>query len=216
MTPIKAISPPSPRHADPIEALPLKGIRIVAIGASTGAPEGLRQILTQLPADLSVPILVAQHMPPNFTETFALSLANESPLAVHHAESGMPVFPGVVYIGQGHKHMSLWKPDGKTPKLRISEKPLEKIYRPSADVLFASANEVHPGRVLAIVMSGIGNDGLEGATQVHQAGGVVVTQSQETCAVYGMPKSCDQAGVSHAQLGPEQIRRLLLRFSNPL
>jgi two-component system chemotaxis response regulator CheB len=207
-------TPVPSRATDPVTSLPIEGIRLVAIGASTGAPELLRQILINLPADLRVPILVAQHMPPNFTESMALSIARDAPLTVHHAENGMPVLPGVVYIGQGHAHMSIHRAAGSPhPRIRISEEPRDKLYRPSADVLFASANEARPGRVLAVVMSGIGADGREGAQHVRQAGGLVVTQTEDTCAVYGMPKACVDAGLSNASLSPENINRLLLRFS---
>ncbi|MEQ9454835.1 MAG: CheB methylesterase domain-containing protein [Phycisphaeraceae bacterium] len=206
-------APANRTKSDLAAALPIDGIKLVAIGASTGAPELVRQILINLPADLRVPIFIAQHMPPAFTESMALSIARESPLAVHHAENGMPVLPGVVYIGQGHRHMSVWKGATGRPTIRIAKEPEHKLYRPSADVLFASANEVRPGRVLAIVMSGIGTDGLEAAHHVRHSGGLVVTQSADTCAVYGMPRACDEAGLSNASLSPENIRRLLARFS---
>ncbi|QDU71926.1 CheB methylesterase domain-containing protein [Mucisphaera calidilacus] len=209
----ETISIPTGQRA--IDGLATDKIRLVTIGASTGSPNLLRNILSNLPADLRVPILVAQHMPPRFTESLARSIARDAALTVHHAEEGMPVLPGVVYIARGHQHMSVWRGDGTRPKLHLSPEPVEKIYRPSADVLFDSADEVYPGRVLSVVMSGIGTDGVEGATRVRRSGGVVIAQHPDSCVIYGMPRACDRAGVSNASLTPEEIRLALLRFASP-
>jgi two-component system chemotaxis response regulator CheB len=185
---------------------------VVAIGSSTGGPNLVRHIVTGLPADLPIPIIVAQHLPPTFTESFANQLAHESPLAVYHADDGMPVVGGAVYIGRGHKHMRVVR-DGPTIRLAIRDEPRELLYKPAADELFASCADVFASRTLAIVMTGIGKDGLVGARRVHARGGVVLTQSRATCAVYGMPRACDEAGLSSASLTPEELRQVVLQLA---
>lgn len=202
-----------PTGLNAIKALSLDRVSAVAFGASTGAPNLLREILIGLPADLRVPIFVAQHMPPRFTESLTHSIARDAALTVYHAEEGMPVLPGVVYIARGHEHMSVWRGAGERPKIHLSKEPESKVYRPSADVLFDSADEVYRGRVLSVVMSGIGNDGVEGATRVFRSGGVVVTQRADTCVIYGMPRACDEAGISSASLTPEEIRHVLMTLT---
>ena len=185
---------------------------VVAIGASTGAPALVQKMLAGLPADLPVSILVAQHMPPMFTESFARAIALESPLAVYHAEQGMAVVPGTVYIGRGRQHLRLSGSRGAA-RLVVSEEPKELPYKPSADELFRSCVRLYGRKVLAIVMSGIGRDGASGAREVRDAGGVVLTQSEATCAVYGMPRACDREGLSTACLSPEELRLALLQLS---
>ncbi len=185
---------------------------VVAIGASTGAPMPLGRMITHLPADLPVPILVAQHLPLAFTASFAKQLNHDAALTVVHAERGMRVLPGTVYLGQGKRHLRVAKCFGHD-QIVVSDEPRELLYRPSVDELLRSCAEVYGSRVLAIVMTGIGRDGTEGAAEVVKAGGVVLTQSAETCVVYGMPRSCVEAGLSSAALTPEQLRRCILQLS---
>ena len=185
----------------------------VAIGSSTGGPGLVEKIITGLPADLGVPIFIAQHMPPQFTHAFAHQLDVGGAMTAVHAEDGMPVYPGTAYVGVGQKHMRVRKVGGSVVRVVISHSPAELLYKPSADELFKSCAQVYGRRVLAVVMTGIGRDGTEGAGLIKAAGGTVLTQNKETCAVYGMPRSCDQAGVSDASLTPDQIRRAILQLS---
>ena len=184
----------------------------VTIGSSTGGPPIVEEILAGLPADLPLPLFIAQHMPPNFTETFAVHLDRASPLSVVHAEDGMPVFPGVVYIGVGKQHMRVRKAAGQI-RLEINGEPQELLFKPSADELFRSASKVYSRSLLAVVLTGIGKDGLEGAQAIRECRGQVLVQSKKTCAVYGMPKSCAEAGAYDAQLDPDDIRRAILQLS---
>ncbi len=184
----------------------------VAIGSSTGGPPVVEEILTGLPADLPVPIFIAQHMPPNFTESFAAHLDRASPLSVLHAEDAMPVFPAAVYVGVGQQHMRVRKTAGMT-RIEINPQPEELVYKPSADELFRTCAAVYGRAILAVVLTGIGSDGTEGAKKVHDTGGVVLAQSKETCAVYGMPRNCVESGSCDAQLNPDQIRRVILQLS---
>ena len=185
----------------------------VAIASSTGGPSVVEEILAGLPADLPVPIFLAQHMPPSFTESFAAQLDRASPLSVIHAEDGMPIFPGVVYVGVGHQHMRVRRIPGGQARIEISPEPQELVYKPSGDEIFRSCATLYGNKTLAVVLTGIGRDGTEGAQAIHDAGGMVISQSAQTCAVYGMPKSCTEAGVSKAQLDPLDIRRCLLQLS---
>lgn len=196
----------------PIPAFELQRFDVVAIGSSTGGPGLVESIVAGLPADIRVPIIVAQHMPPSFTESFARTLAQSSPLAVFHAEDGLPVVPGTVYVGRGHNHVRVVR-QRQGVRLEVNALPTERVYRPSADELFASCAKVYGGKVLGIVMTGIGQDGVVGAQAVVNAGGMVVTQAKSTCVVYGMPRACDEAGLSSANLNPEEIRRTILQLS---
>jgi two-component system chemotaxis response regulator CheB len=186
---------------------------VVAIGSSTGGPEIVERIIAALPPELPVPVLVAQHLPPSFTGMYAAQLSRAGALTAVEAETGMPVLPAAVYVGRGHQHMRVRRRAGQArASIEISPEPAALLYRPSADELFRSCAEVYGGRVLAVVLTGMGRDGTLGATAVRDAGGMVLTQSQATCAVWGMPRSCEEAGVSAASLDPPQIIEAILQL----
>jgi len=185
---------------------------IVAIGASTGAPQQLENIFRQLPGDLPMPILIAQHIPPKFTGPFAVQLDRCSALTVVESEDGQPLVPCAGYVGVGKQHMRVRRQAGR-PLIEISLQPLELLYKPSADELFTSCAKVYRSRVLAVVMTGLGRDGLQGAHDVVKAGGMVITQSKQSCVVYGMPKACDDANLSTASLNPDEIAATLQQLS---
>lgn len=192
---------------------PLGRFRVVAIGASTGAPGQVEQILAALPADLPFPLLIAQHLPPTFSQSFAVQLDAVSPLSVVLAEDGMAVLPGVVYLGPGRQHLRVRRAAPAKLAIEVSDEPAELPFKPSADELFASCASIWRDKTLGIVMTGIGQDGTKGAGAIHAAGGVVLTQTKETCAVYGMPRSCFEAGYSTAQLAPSELARAILQLS---
>jgi len=176
----------------------------------------LEQMVAGLPADLPVPILLAQHLPPTFTVQFAAQLDRAGPLTAVEAETGMPLLAGVLYVGRGREHLRVRGRPGAAlseARLEVSPEPVELPFKPSADELLRSCARVFGGGTLAVILTGIGRDGTAGAKAVHEAGGMVLTQSQATCAVYGMPRSCVEAGVSDAALGPEEIGRALLQLS---
>lgn len=187
--------------------------RAVTIGSSTGGPTLVQQIIAGLPADLPFPILIAQHLPPNFTRELALTMDRQSPLTVVEAEDGQPVFPGTVYLGPGRQHLRVIKGPTHRPVIQVNDQPKELLYKPSVDELFLSCAQVYRGKTLGIVMTGIGRDGVLGAKEIVNAGGVILTQSKATCAVYGMPRSCDDAKLSSASLSPEQIRQTIHQLS---
>jgi len=187
--------------------------KAIAIASSTGGPGLVDQIVSKLPADLPISIFLAQHMPPKFTESFSARLALNSPLTVLHAEDQMPVLPGTLYVGQGHHHLRVRQTRGGRIQIEVSKQPENLAFKPSADELFRSCAAVYGKDTLAVVMTGIGRDGTEGAGDVRQAGGVILTQTADTCAVYGMPRSCVEAGLSDAQLSPDEIRQAILQLS---
>jgi two-component system chemotaxis response regulator CheB len=187
--------------------------RVVTIGSSTGGPNLVQQIISGLPADLPVPILIAQHLPPKFTADMALAMAQRSALNVVEAEDGQPVLPGTAYLAPGRLHMRVVKAPDKLPRIRIGDQPTHLLYKPSVDELFDSCAEVYGKASLGIVMTGIGRDGVLGAGKIVQAGGMILTQTKATCAVYGMPRACDEAGLSSASLDPEGLRNAIHRLS---
>lgn len=189
----------------------------VGIAASTGSPQWVEHILTGLPADLGVPVLVALHLPPTFTASFARAVGHKAAVTVVEAEDGMPVLPGTAYIGRGHQHLRVIGGRGVLrTHVQVSPKPTELLFRPSGDELLRSMAGVYGAGALGVVLSGIGRDGCAGAQAVVEAGGTIWTQRADTCVVYGMPKACDEAGLSSARLTPEEIRARLAGRCEPL
>jgi len=185
-------------------------IDVVGIGVSTGGPNALAELIPRLPADFPVPILLVQHMPPLFTASLAEHLNLKSKVAVREARDGEPVLPGCVYIAPGGKHMVVRRlPDSdggsSAPIVGLNENPLENSCRPSVDVLFRSLAAQYDGNMLAVVMTGMGNDGCEGVRAMKRRGCLCLTQSEATCIVYGMPLSVDEAGLSDEQVPLERL-----------
>ena len=178
---------------------------VVCIGSSTGGPPVLETILASLPPSLATPIVVAQHMPPIFTASMAERLDGLCPLPVRYAQDGMPLERRAVYIAPGGKHLHIEKIGVARCQLRVSEQPREALYRPSVDVLLASAAQAMGSRALGIVLTGMGNDGFEGGKKLHGRGGTLLAQSEETCVVYGMPKGITENGLVAASLSPQGI-----------
>ncbi|MCS6972076.1 MAG: chemotaxis-specific protein-glutamate methyltransferase CheB [Turneriella sp.] len=171
-------------------------LRYCLIGISTGGPVALRHLLQQLPATLGGSILVVQHMPPLFTAQLAASLNSESPLTVVEAQNGMLVEPATVYIAPGGKHMLL-EPEGKGAKVRIVDGHPDELCKPSANVLFQSAAGFCAKETLAILMTGMGEDGYLGMKELHSKGAYLMAQSAEDCVVFGMPARPIREGLVH-------------------
>jgi two-component system chemotaxis response regulator CheB len=171
-------------------------VEVVLIGISTGGPQALRHLVPRLPADFPVPILVVLHMPVGYTAMFAEKLAELSKIKVCEAKEGEPFKPGTVIIGQAGRHLVLRRNHLGQPEIHLSSTPLEKPHRPSVDVLFRSAADTFKSRILAIVMTGMGDDGKEVAAWVKAQGGKVLTEAEESCVIYGMPRSVVEAGLS--------------------
>jgi two-component system chemotaxis response regulator CheB len=209
--PPAAPKPLAAAAAQPGRPAPLPSrIDIVAVGVSTGGPNALTELIPRLPADLPVPVLLVQHMPPLFTASLAEHLNQKSPIAVREAREGEPIVPGCVFIAPGGKHMvvrRLLDPDGATgiPIIGLNENPPENSCRPSVDVLFRSVAAQFEGNMLAVVMTGMGSDGCEGVRAMKRRGCICLTQGEASCTVYGMPLVVDEAHLSDEQVPLDRL-----------
>ena len=183
---------------------------IVVIGISTGGPQALRSLLPQLPSALPVPVAIVLHMPVGFTELYARKLDEMSALQVREASDGMEVEPGGVLLAPAGRHLSLRRNDRGMVVTHLDVRPLDTPHRPSVDVLFQSAADVYHGRVLGIVMTGMGDDGREGAAWIKAKGGTIITESEESCVVYGMPRAIVDAGLSDHAVGLDKMAATIL------
>jgi two-component system, chemotaxis family, protein-glutamate methylesterase/glutaminase len=186
----------------PRETLPSAGrargagkVDIVVMGISTGGPQGLKRLIPRLPADFPVPIAIVLHMPVGYTETYARNLDTACALDVAEAADGQAVVPGTVLLARAGRHLTFIR-GAAGVVTHLDMRPLDTPHRPSVDVLFQSAAEVYDGRVLGIVMTGMGADGREGAAWIKARGGRILTEAEGTCVVYGMPRSVVEAGLS--------------------
>ena len=186
------------------------GVRLLAIGVSTGGPFALQKVIPVLPKDFPIPVVIVQHMPPHFTRSLAERLNTLSALRVAEAAPSMRVEPGMVLIAPGGRHL-IFRASKLGVIVATPEEPSTVLHRPSVDVMFRSACQAYDGRVLALVMTGMGKDGLEGAQQIKQRGGKVVAQSEETCVVYGMPKVVVEAGLADAVLSLDDLATALTK-----
>ena len=191
---------------------------VVLIGVSTGGPAALDHLLPDLPANFPSPILIVQHMPELFTRLLAERLNTRCPLRVCEATQGEPIRPGVIYIARGDWHMEVSSPDRPAgsvpaPVLRLTQEAPENHCRPAVDVLFRTAAAVYSSRVLAIVLTGMGYDGLAGSRILREHGATIFAQDQATSAVWGMPGAVAQAGLAHRVLPLNTIAPEILRLS---
>ncbi|MDR3138779.1 MAG: chemotaxis response regulator protein-glutamate methylesterase [Treponema sp.] len=166
---------------------------IIAIGISTGGPDALRVVFAQIDADLQVPIVVVQHMPPGFTNEFAKSLDRICPLDVKEAEDGDLIRPGRILIAQGNKHLEVER-KSLANIVHLSDAPQVSGHRPSADVLFASVALSYGNRALGVIMTGMGRDGAEQLGTIYKEGGLTLGQDEATAVVYGMPRVAYELG----------------------
>jgi two-component system chemotaxis response regulator CheB len=183
--------PPAPRPhtaASPAE--------VVVIGTSTGGPPALQRIIPRLPAPFGATILVVQHMPVGFTRPLAERLDQRSVLPVREAEDGETLVPGLVLVAPAGRHMKVRRRGGQAPRVWLDDEPRSALHRPSVDVLMSSVARAYGARVLGIVLTGMGTDGVEGLRAIREAGGRTLAESEETCVIYGMPKAALEAGVA--------------------
>lgn len=162
-----------------------KDISIITIGISTGGPVALNELLSHLPGNIPVPIVIAQHMPPFFTKSLAERLNNSSKLNVKEAENGDKALPGWVYLAPGGRQMTI----NKRFLITIGDDPKDELYKPSVNVLLGSVAESFSSYSVGIIMTGMGHDGRESAKKVKSAGGFMIAQDIDSCVVPGMPKS---------------------------
>lgn len=182
--------------------------RIIAIGASTGGVEALREVLCGLPAD-SPAVVVTQHMPAGFTTRFAERLDSLAQVTVQEAADGQRVLPGHVYIAPGNWHLEIVR-TGANYTCRLNDGPAVSGHRPSVDVLFRSVAASARGNAIGVILTGMGKDGAEGLKQMRAAGAATIGQNEATCIVYGMPKAAHALGATQIELPIEKIAGAIL------
>jgi two-component system chemotaxis response regulator CheB len=185
-------------------------VEIVVVGVSTGGPQALKVLIPALAADFPVPIAVVLHMPVGYTELYAQKLDEISPLHVVEAREGEDVIAGCVFIAPAGRHLTFRRDAGGRVRTHLDVQPIASLHRPSVDQLFRSAAEVFGGRVLGVVMTGMGSDGREGAAWIKAQGGVVITEAEESCVVYGMPRSVAEAGLSDVSVSLSALAQAIL------
>jgi two-component system chemotaxis response regulator CheB len=184
-------------------------VDLIVIGASTGGPDALSAIASQLPGDLAVPVVIVQHMPPLFTRLFAGRLDRSCPLAVMEAVNGHVIKAGSIVVAPGDQHLAIRR-QGTELRVHLTQDPPENYCRPSVDVLFRSAATVSGAGVLACVLTGMGRDGTKGAERIRAVGGRVVVQDAASSVVWGMPGAVVAAGHANDIVPLDRIADTLL------
>ena len=169
---------------------------VVVLGISTGGPQALRQLIPRLPAAFPVPIAMVLHMPVGYTQMYAQRLNEIAHLEVIEARHGDLLRPGAAMLAPAGRHLTFERQADGTVRAHLDLRPIDTPHRPSVDVLFQSAAEVFDGRVLGVVMTGMGNDGLLGAAHIKAHGGRILTEAESSCVVYGMPRAVVEASLS--------------------
>ena len=200
----------SPGTLPVLSRRPQAAIDVVVIGTSTGGPNALAAILPRLPADFPVPVLIVQHMPPMFTRLLAERLSAQGPLRVQEAISGQALLPGQAWIAPGDYHLCVFR-DGTQVKLLTHQDPPENSCRPAADVLLRSVAKTFGPNMLAVILTGMGQDGLRGCQAVREAGGQVIAQDEATSVVWGMPGQVAKAGFADQTLPLDMIADEIVR-----
>lgn len=190
--------------------LPKNTVEIVAIGTSTGGPSALQAVLPNLPGDFPVPVLVAQHMPPGFTGPLAQRLNGLCALNVREGIHGETLRAGIVYVAPAGKQLQVQRRSGQLILHIGDEAPIPTLYHPSVDVMFLSlAKEVGKG-TLGVVLTGMGSDGTKGMKELKRLEGFGIAESEETCVVYGMPRSVVDAGLADRIVPLGEIGRTIV------
>lgn len=178
-----------------------KRIDAVVIGASTGGPKALQEVLTKLPGNLNVPVFVVQHMPEGFTKVFAERLNKSCNMEVVEASDGMIINRNTIYIAKGGSHMTV----GSSSRISLNKEPSIWGVRPAVDKLFDSAVEIYGGNLLSVILTGMGRDGAEGTKRIKECGGITISEDKSTCTIYGMPKAAYETGKVDLVLPLDQV-----------
>ena len=192
-----APAPPIAKESEPAPQISgTHSVDVVAIGISTGGPQALKRLIPQLPQDFPVPVIMVMHMPVGYTEMYASKLNDLSSLQVREAAEGDEVKAGRVLLAPAGRHLFLKRESNGRIVVHLNAKPFDTLHKPSVDVMFQSVAEVYGGRVLGVVMTGMGSDGKQGAAWIKSQGGLVFTEAESSCVVYGMPCVVHEAGLS--------------------
>lgn len=184
-------------------------VRLIVIGTSTGGPQALTRLLTSLPKDLPCAVAVALHIPAGYTEALAHRLNEACAVRVFEAAEGAELLAGSVAIARGGVHLRI-RQDGSTLTTHLDATPTGSPFCPSVDVLFESAAAAVGSSVLGVVLTGMGNDGVNGARAIQRAGGLTLTEAERSCVVYGMPRAVVEADLSAAEAAIEEMADLIL------
>jgi two-component system chemotaxis response regulator CheB len=205
------VRPVAPRVAEAALSSAPKQTDLVVIGTSTGGPQALTRFLAALPKNFPVPIAMALHIPAAYTAPLARRLGEHCAFDVFEAGEERPVAPGQVVLARGGIHLRMSVRDGRF-YARTDPTPLTSVHSPSVDVLFESAAAAAGPRVIGVVLTGMGEDGLVGARAIRSAGGRVLTEAESSCVVYGMPRAVKDAGLSNLELPLDLLPEALLRM----
>jgi two-component system chemotaxis response regulator CheB len=208
-------SAPHPCPPPAASARPVVVVDVLAVGASTGGPNALAEVFSSLPADFPVPIVIVQHMPPMFTKLLAERLSAHSSIKVHEGASGTALQPGHAYIAPGDHHMVVVR-DGTARRLLVQQEPPENSCRPAVDPLFRSVAQTHGSGALAVVLTGMGQDGLRGCQALREVGAQILVQDEATSIVWGMPGAVARAGLADqvlplSMIASETVQRVRRR-----
>ena len=182
---------------------------ILLIGISTGGPQALKTLVPQLPADFPIPVAIVLHMPVGYTELYAKKLDEMSDLRVKEAQEGETIDAGTAYLAPAGRHLS-FRRAGARVIAHLDVRPLDTAHRPAVDVMFQSAADIYGARVMGVVMTGMGSDGRDGAAWIKARGGQVLTEAEQSCVVYGMPRSVVEAGLSDVSASLENMFDVIL------
>lgn len=185
-------------------------IDVVVLGISTGGPQALKYLIPQLPADFPVPFVMVMHMPVGYTELYAQRLDEISQLKVTEAREGDEVKPGLVLLAPAGRHLTLLRQADGAVATHLDARPFDSAHRPSVDVLFQSAANLFGSRTLGVIMTGMGSDGKQGAAWIKSQGGLIFTEAEESCIVYGMPLSVVDGGLSDKIVPLERMAQSIL------
>jgi two-component system chemotaxis response regulator CheB len=186
--------------------------KALAIASSTGGPQAVIAVFKAMKGHrFDIPIFITQHMPPVFTEAFAHNITNNSGFPASEGKDGEMPKAGHIYIAPGGYHMVV-KKEGNAPIIRINQDPPVNFCRPAADPMFESLSKIYGADLMAVVLTGMGRDGADGATIIAKNGGTVIAQDEKSCAVYGMPRATAEAGICQAILPLEQIGGYITKY----
>jgi two-component system, chemotaxis family, protein-glutamate methylesterase/glutaminase len=206
-------APPPPSAAPPATSAPraAHGSRLLVLGTSTGGPQALTRLFSELPGDLPVPLAVVVHMPVGYTEALARRLDGLSRLSVLEAHDGLELRPGVALVARAGVHLRVRAHDGKI-FAALGDEPAAVSHRPSVDELFASAARELGPATLGVVLTGMGDDGLAGSRKLRERGSRVLVEAESSCVVHGMPKRVREAGLALAEAPLEAMTAAILRW----
>jgi len=210
-------TPPAAVSAAPapstLERKPAVRPKIIGIGTSTGGPHALAEILPRLPANLPVPVVLVQHMPPIFTASLAEAMAAKCAIKVVQADHGMSLQPGTVYIAPGGKHLRVVDDGSASKRIELTLDPPEHFCRPAVDYMFRSLATTFRAQAVGVILTGMGQDGAQGLLAMRQAGATTLGQDAATCTVYGMPREAYQIGAVEVQLPLDRIAERITKLA---